>query len=109
MKMADRMELLRVRLRTRLAYLGVPRSALAEQMGLTSSGLALRLAARDIKLGHAEDLAVALGVSPAYLLDPAPERWNEQRADPPAWAQEFKAKRATAKQSLTPTESRDLS
>lgn len=80
-----RADLLRRRVRTRLAHLGANGADLARAMGIARSTLQGRLAGRDAKLSTIEGLAAALAVPTAYLLDPA-ESTGALTAPAPAWA-----------------------
>ena len=82
----DRMKLMRVRMRTRLAYLGKTQAALAEHLGISRAALGARMSAADARLGFIGQIADALGVPEAYLTDPSDAGWAHLRASQPAWS-----------------------
>lgn len=81
-----RMALFRVRTRTRVAYLGLSMSALARELGLTPACLYVRFHAADLRIGHVEEMARALGVPVEYLTDPDPAAWADLFAPNPSWS-----------------------
>lgn len=87
-----RMELLRVRLRTRLAYLGTSRSAFARHLGISPAAVYGRLDSQDVRLSQIEEFAQALGVSPRYLTEAGGDAWDELLSPPPAWLRAPKAR-----------------
>lgn len=81
----DRMRLLRLRLRTRLAYLGKTQAALAEHLGMSRAKFNARMRATDVRLSFIFQMADAIGVPEAYLTDPSKEQWAYLRALEPRW------------------------
>lgn len=81
-----RMALFRVRVRTRVAYVGVSTSALARELGLTPACMHVRLHAVDLRVGQIEELARVLGVPVEYLTDSDPSAWAALFAPAPMWS-----------------------
>ncbi len=86
-----RMELFKQRTRTRLAYLGLTHADLARRLEMSRQQLQGWLTRADIKLGHIERIAEALGVSTAFLIDADAVLWDELLHAAPAWVGEMEA------------------
>jgi len=81
------MALLRLRSRTRLAYLGTNYAGLSTHLGMSRQAMQGWLTRPSIKLENAQKVASALGVPLSFLVEPGVGFWAHLTSAPPKWVE----------------------